>query len=203
MSNSEASGSKVIKSAMTRGGWQLSLFRGIVMLVLGLAAIAAPSQALLVIVIVIGLYLLIDGVITSIAAFRGRGGSSRMTVLGRGALSIIGGLLALLLPFAFPETKYNIWAYMLGVFAIIAGLLDLFTVGKAFREIETKATMIISGLLLLLLGILLLLIPTLIKQEKMYIVGLTIAALGLVSLVAAFIQRRSARKSQSQIQFKA
>ena len=200
MSKSEASGSKVIKGAMTRGGWQLSLLRGIVMLLLGLFAIVAPKQALFVIVMVIGLYLLIDGVITAIAAFRGRGGSSRMTVLGRGALSIIGGLLVLLLPFVFPEAAPVIWAYMLGVFAIIAGLLDLFTVGKARRELESKSTMIISGLLLLLLGILLLLMPTLFAQDKLFVVGLTIAALGLVSLVAAFIQRRTAKKSQ--VQFK-
>ena len=198
MSKSETSGSKVLKDAMTRGGWQLSLLRGILMLLLGLFAIVAPKQALLVIVIVIGFYLLIDGIITSVAAFRGRGGSSRMTVLGRGTLSVIGGLLVLLLPFVFPEAATVIWAYMLGVVAIIAGLLDLFTVGKARREIETKSTMIISGLLLLLLGILLLLIPTLIANDKMFYVGLTIAALGLVSLVAAFIQRRAAKKSQIQ-----
>jgi uncharacterized membrane protein HdeD (DUF308 family) len=201
MSKSEVSGSKVIKGAMTRGGWQLSLLRGIVMLLLGLFAIVAPEQALFVIVMVIGLYLLIDGVITAIAAFRGRGGSSRMTVLGRGALSIIGGLLVLLLPFVFPEAATVIWAYMLGVIAVIAGLLDLITVGKARREIETKSTMIISGLLLILLGILLLLMPTLIAQDKLFVVGLTIATLGVVSLVAAFIQRRAAKKNQ--VQFKA
>jgi uncharacterized membrane protein HdeD (DUF308 family) len=201
MSKSEVSGSKVIKGAMTRGGWQLSLLRGIVMLLLGLFAIVAPQQALFVIVMVIGLYLLIDGVITAIAAFRGRGGSSRMTVLGRGALSIIGGLLVLLLPFVFPEAATVIWAYMLGVIAVIAGLLDLITVGKARREIETKSTMIISGLLLILLGILLLLMPTLIAQDKLFVVGLTIATLGVVSLVAAFIQRRAAKKNQ--VQFKA
>lgn len=196
MSKSEASGSKVLKGAMTRGGWQLSVLRGILMLLLGLFTIIAPAQALLVIVLVISFYLLIDGLITSVAAFRGRGGSSRMMVLGRGALSIIGGLLVLLLPYAFPETGYIIWAYVLGGFALIAGLLDLLTVGRAYKEIGNKSTMIISGLLLLLLGVLLLLIPTLIDQNKMYVIGLTIAALGLVSLAAAFFQRRAAKKSQ-------
>lgn len=200
MSKSEASGSKVIKGAMTRGGWQLSLLRGIVMVLLGLFAIVAPKQALLVIVYVIGFYLLIDGVITAVAAFRGRGGSSRMTVLGRGAMSIIGGLLVLLLPFIFPEAAPIIWSYMLGIIAILAGLLDLITVGKARREIETKSTMIISGLLLILLGILLLLMPMLIANDRMFVVGLTIVVLGLVSLIAAFIQRRAAKKDQ--IQFK-
>jgi len=200
MSKSEASGSKVVKSAMTRGGWQLSLIRGIVMLLLGLFAIVAPKQALLVIVMVIGFYLLIDGVITSIAAFRGRGGSSKMTVLGRGALSIIGGLLVLLLPFVFPEAAPTIWAYMLGLIALIVGILDLVTVARAHREFETKSTMIISGLLLMLLGILLLLLPSLVARDQLFVVGLTIAALGVVSLVAAYIQRRSAKKRQ--IQFK-
>jgi len=200
MSKSEASGSKVVKSAMTRGGWQLSLIRGIVMLLLGLFAIVAPKQALLVIVMVIGFYLLIDGVITSIAAFRGRGGSSKMAVLGRGALSIIGGLLVLLLPFVFPEAAPTIWAYMLGLIALIVGILDLVTVARAHREFETKSTMIISGLLLMLLGILLLLLPSLVARDQLFVVGLTIAALGVVSLVAAYIQRRSAKKRQ--IQFK-
>ena len=200
MSKSEASGSKIVRSAMTRGGWQLSLIRGIVMLLLGLFAIIAPKQALLVIVMVIGFYLLIDGVITSIAAFRGRGGSSKMTVLGRGALSIIGGLLVLLLPFVFPEAAPTIWAYMLGLIALIVGILDLVTVARAHREFETKSTMIISGLLLMLLGILLLLLPSLVARDQLFVVGLTIAALGVVSLVAAYIQRRSAKKRQ--IQFK-
>lgn len=200
MSKSEASGSKVIKGAMTRGGWQLSLLRGIVMLLLGLFAIVAPQQALFVIVMVIGVYLLIDGVITSVAAFRGRGGSSRMAVLGRGALSIIGGLLVLLLPFVFPEAAPTIWAYMLGLIALIVGILDLVTVARAHREFETKSTMIISGLLLILLGILLLLLPALIARDQLFVVGLTIAGLGLVSIVAAFIQRRSAKKRK--IQFK-
>jgi uncharacterized membrane protein HdeD (DUF308 family) len=60
--------------------------------------------------------------------------------------------------------------------------------------------MIISGLLLMLLGILLILLPFLIEREQMTVIGLTIGALGVVSLVAAFIQRRSAKKRQ--IQFK-
>jgi uncharacterized membrane protein HdeD (DUF308 family) len=198
MSKSEASGSKVIKEAMTRGGWQLSLLRGIMMLLLGFFAIVAPKQALLVIVMVIGFYLLIDGVITSIAAFRGRGGSSRMAVLGRGALSIIGGLLVLLLPFVFPEAAPTIWAYMLGLIALIVGILDLVTVARAHREFETKSTMIISGLLLILLGVLLLLLPALIARDQLFVVGLTIAALGVVSLAASLIQRRSAKKRQIQ-----
>lgn len=201
MSKSEASGSKVLSGAMTRGGWQLSLLRGIAMLLLGLFAIIAPQQALLVIVLVIGVYLLIDGAITSIAAFRGRGGSSRMAVLGRGGLSIIGGLLVLLLPFVFPEAAPRIWAFMLGLIALIVGLLDLITVARAHREFETKSTMILSGILLMLLGIFLLLLPALIAREQMAVVGVTIAALGVVSLIAAFIQRRSAKKRQ--IQFKA
>ncbi len=201
MSKSEASGSKLLSGAMTRGGWPLSFLRGIVMILLGLFAIVAPKQALLVIVLVIGVYLLIDGVITAVAAFRGRGGSSRMAVLGRGALSIIGGLLVLLLPFVFPEAAPAIWAYMLGIVALIAGILDLITVGRARREIDTKGTMIINGLLLMLLGILLLLLPTLIANDSMFVVGLTIVALGVVSLVAAYLQRRAAKKSQ--IQFKA
>ena len=201
MSKSEASGSKVIKGAMTRGGWQLSLMRGIIMLLLGLFAIVAPQQALFVIVMVIGFYLLIDGVITSIAALRGRGGSSKTAVLARGALSVIGGLLVLLLPFVFPEAAVTIWAYMLGLIALIVGLLDLVTVARAHREFETKSTMIISGLLLILLGILLLLLPSLIVRDQLFVVGLTIAGLGVVSLVAAFIQRRSAKKQQ--IQFNA
>ncbi len=196
MSKSEASGSKVITGAMTRGGWQLSVLRGVAILLLGLFAIAAPKQALFVMVQVIGLYLLIDGVITSLAAFRGRGGSSRMVVLGRGALSIIGGLLVLLLPFVFPEIAPTIWAYMLGLIAFVLGIVDLLTVAKAHREFETKSTMIISGLLLMLLGILMILLPFLIEREQMAVVGLTIAALGVVNLVAAFIQRRSAKKSQ-------
>jgi uncharacterized membrane protein HdeD (DUF308 family) len=198
MSKSEASGSKVIKGAMTRGGWPLSLLRGIVMVLLGLVAIVAPAQALRIIVMVIGLYLLIDGVITSVAALRGRGGSSRMAVLAQGALSIIGGMLILLLPFVFPETAPTIWAYMLGLIALIVGLLDLVTVARAHREFETKSTMIISGLLLMLLGILLLLLPSLIARDQLFVVGLTIAALGVVSLIAAFIQRRSAKKRQNQ-----
>ncbi len=201
MSKSEASGSKVIKGAMTRGGWQLSFLRGLIMILLGVVAIVAPKQALLIIVLVIGLYLLIDGVITSVAALRGRGGSSSMAVLARGALSIIGGLLILLLPFVFPEAATTIWAYMLGLIALIVGLLDLVTVARAHREFETKSTMILSGFLLLLLGILLLLLPTLIARDQLFVVGLTIAGLGLVSLVAAYIQRRSAKKRQ--IQFNA
>ncbi|MBE2221366.1 MAG: DUF308 domain-containing protein [Anaerolineae bacterium] len=198
MSKSEASGSKVLSGAMTRGGWQLSLLRGVAMLLLGLFAIIAPGKALLVIVLVIGFYLLIDGVITSIAAFRGRGGSSRMAVLGRGALSIIGGLLVLLLPFVFPEAAPTIWAYMLGLTALLVGIIDLVTVARAHREFETKSTMILSGLLLMLLGILLLLLPSLIARDQMAVVGLTIAALGVVSLAAAFIQRRVAKKQQIQ-----
>ncbi len=200
MSKSEASGSKLLSRAITRGGWPLSLLRGLVMIVLGLVAMVAPTQALLIIVLGIGVYLLIDGMITAVAAFRGRGGHSRMMVLGRGTLSIIGGLLALLLPSVFPEAPPTIWAYLLGVVTLISGILDLVIVGRARREINTKGPMIINSLLLLLLGILLLLLPTLIAKDSMFIVGLAIAILGIASLGAAYLQRRAAKKSR--IQFK-
>ncbi|MCZ7672892.1 MAG: hypothetical protein M5U34_40105 [Chloroflexi bacterium] len=41
------------------------------------------------------------------------------------------------------------------------------------------------------------LLPFLIEREQMAVVGLTIAALGVVNLVAAFIQRRSAKRARS------
>ena len=114
-------------AANVRRYWWLFLIRGLFGLALGVFAIIFPGATLAVAVILIGAYLIVDGIVALIKAFQiMRSDAHWWVLLLEGILSVAVGLAI----FAWPGLSILSLAYLVGYWAIITGVFAIVT---AFR----------------------------------------------------------------------
>jgi uncharacterized membrane protein HdeD (DUF308 family) len=109
-------------SATLAQHWWTVALRGVIAVLFGLIALAAPGAALLSLALLFGAYLLVDGVVDLYVTWRAnRAGAPWGALLGEAVLNIIMGLIALVIPAA------AVFAFiiMLSVWALITGVLEL------------------------------------------------------------------------------
>ena len=112
-----------MNAALSRHWWVIAL-RGVIAVLFGLIALTAPGAALLSLALLLGAYLLVDGVAELYVTWRAAQAQAPWgALLGEAVLSIIMGLIALVMPaaavFAF-VILLSIWALITGVLELVA-----------------------------------------------------------------------------------
>jgi uncharacterized membrane protein HdeD (DUF308 family) len=162
--------------------WALAL-RGLVAVLFGLAALFWPGLVLAVLIILFGAYALVDGVFALIAAFRSSGrGMRRPLLLIEGVIGILFGLLALF----WPALTALALLYIIAFWAIFTGIARLVMAFMLRREIENEWSIALSGMLSVILGIVLILLPGAGLLAYTWLIGLLALALGIALIVYAF-----------------
>lgn len=158
--------------------WFLSV-QGIIMVVFGLIALISPELTLKAIVQFFGILLLMAGVFLILMT------KSRVNNMGdfwfyEGLLNVIIGLLFLI----FPSFVVNLFLIILGVIALLIGLINLNFI------IKTKPPFfwlnIIRNIILVAFGLLFLLVPFQGAVVIINIIGLVALFYGVVSLITAY-----------------
>jgi uncharacterized membrane protein HdeD (DUF308 family) len=170
------------------GMWQAILLRGIASLVFGLLCFFYPGITLSIIVIIFGLYLLVDGAAGVWSAFRGSPGRARPALLLQSTLSLIIGLGFLLAPQL--ATTYVI--IVIGLWNIAVGLLQLAGSITLRREIDHALPIGLSGAVSALLGLLIVFYPAGAAISIIWIIAGAAVFVGLVLIVFAMKLRRAA-----------
>ena len=132
---------------MTKG---MTIFRAIVMLIIGIAMFFAPLQTLWWMTIVIGAIVMVDG----IALFSGAMQSDdelRSVMMVNAILLIILGIFSL----SAPLMMDMIWVMLLGIWQLLAGLQYLFLQKKSRHTLFTLT----NGILSILAGLFFLFMP--------------------------------------------
>jgi uncharacterized membrane protein HdeD (DUF308 family) len=151
MSNQALSGLDGIQSrlaAAIHAHWKLFLAEGIVMMVLGLLAIAVPEVATLAITILIGWLFFIGGIFRTISVLQHRAMPGFAWSLLIAVLAILLGLILIIRPIAGALTL-TIW---LIVFFIIEGIAAIFLAIEHRRHLPSWGWVLLSGLVDLLLA---------------------------------------------------
>jgi uncharacterized membrane protein HdeD (DUF308 family) len=162
--------------------WALAL-RGLVAVLFGLAALFWPGLVLAVLIILFGAYALVDGVFALIAAFRSsRRGMRKPLLLIEGVIGILFGLLALF----WPDLTALALLYIIAFWAIFTGIARIVMAIMLRREIENEWSIALSGVLYVILGIVLILLPGAGLLAYTWLIGLLTLALGIALIVYAF-----------------
>jgi uncharacterized membrane protein HdeD (DUF308 family) len=162
--------------------WALAL-RGLVAVLFGLAAPFWPGLVLAVLIILFGAYALVDGVFALIAAFRSSGrGMRKPLLLIEGVIGILFGLLALF----WPDLTALALLYIIAFWAIFTGIARIVMAIMLRREIENEWSIGLSGMLSVILGIVLILLPGAGLLAYTWLIGLLALALGIALIVYAF-----------------
>jgi uncharacterized membrane protein HdeD (DUF308 family) len=167
--------------------WWLFLIRGLLGIALGVFALLYPGATLAIAVILIGAYLIVDGVVAIWKAFSVmRSDAHWWVLLLEGILGVAVGLVI----FVWPGISIISLAYLVGYWAIITGVLALVTAFRVRTHVPGEWLYVLFGVVSVVFGFFVLLAPA---TGLVYIV-LMIAIYGFVvgaTMIALAFRARS------------
>jgi uncharacterized membrane protein HdeD (DUF308 family) len=177
-----------------RNWWALAL-RGVAAILLGILAFAWPGITLFVLVLFFGAYMLVDGIFAIVAAVRAAGEEDRWwLLLIEGILGVLAGLVA----FFWPGLTALALLYFIAAWAIVTGIMEIVAAIRLRQEIEGEWALGLSGLLSVIFGILLVVLPAPAGLLSLvWLVGAYAVATGVLLLILAF-RVRSEASSEAQ-----
>ena len=174
--------------SLLQGKWWALLLRGILAIILGLILLANLSSSVMGVLIFIGYYLIIDGIIKLSQAYvqRASGINFRHT--------LIGGLVALalgVLVFAWPEMSAIVLIALVATHAIFQGVTDVYAVIKMRSEMKTGWFWwhVIAGIVQVIFGIWMIFQPLIGGLTVIIVIGIYLILLGIVLIVRSFQAR--------------
>lgn len=166
--------------------WGVLVTLGVLMLLVGIAAIAFPLAATLAAEIVIGAALLISGVLLFAQAVSRSGCNGRGLTCATGLLSIVAGLLLL----AFPVSGVVTLTLLVGAYFLISGGLRV-ALALVVRPLDSWGWMMLSGVLALVLALLVIVqFPDIAAWLLGVLVGVDLLFAGWWALLIGLTQRR-------------
>jgi uncharacterized membrane protein HdeD (DUF308 family) len=176
--------------------WWVLALRGLVAILFGLAALFWPGLILTVLIVFFGLYALVDGILAIIAAFRSSGqGMRRPLLLIEGVIGILFGILALF----WPGLTVLTLVYFVAFWALLSGIARIVMAVMLRREIENEWSIALSGVLSVILGIVLLLLPGAGLLAYTWLIGILALAVGIVLVYYAFRVRGQRMSGSSRV----
>jgi uncharacterized membrane protein HdeD (DUF308 family) len=165
------------------GHWWALALRGVIAILFGLAAFLRPDIALEALILLFGAYALVNGVFAIVGVFGGtRGGTPRWLLLVEGVASILAGLIAFLLPGLTAVALL----YLVAAWAVVTGLAQIATAIRLRQEIRGEWALILGGILSVLFGVLLAVLPGVGILSLIWLIGAYAVVFGLLLLIAAF-----------------
>lgn len=176
-----------------RSLWWLVLIRGILFVLLGIAALAQPVVAVLAFTMVFGIYAIVDGLMVAIAAIVARKDYEGWGwLVAQGVLTILAGVLIVALPGAAGLIGVFAILWFLAISAFVGGIITL--VAAARSRGGSKGWGIASGIVDILFGILIAVLaitsPAGTLLATVWVVAIGAILLGVVLIVASFRVRR-------------
>lgn len=139
-------GGTTMEALSRNWGWLLAL--GILMIILGVLAIAAPQVATIAVQLMLGWILVISGVAEGIHAFMARGWGGFLLELLSAILYLVVGILLLTNPL---EGALAL-TILLAVFLIVEGIFKIIT-ALGVREHRAWGWLLASGIISVILGL--------------------------------------------------
>ena len=128
---------------LARNWWALAL-RGLVAVLFGLLTFMLPGITLVTLVLLFGVYALVDGIFNVIAFFRVA--SHHWALLIEGLVGIIAGILT----FAWPAMTAVVLLYLIAFWAIFTGVFEIVAGIRLRKAITNEWILILMGVLSLL-----------------------------------------------------
>lgn len=167
--------------------WWLLLLRGLAGIVFGILALLWPGLTVMALLIVFGVYAVLDGILALITGFRRRSLDEHWWAWALdGILSIAIGLMALFWP-AATALAFVIW---IAAWAIVAGGFRIYAAIRLRHELEGEWALVLSGVLLVVWGVLMVLVPAAGLLSLAWLIGIFALLIGVMMLVLAFRLRR-------------
>jgi len=172
---------------LSRNWWALAL-RGLAAIVFGVLAFAWPGLTLWALVLLFGAYMLVDGIFAIVGAVRAAGRETRWwLLLVEGVLGVLAGLVA----FLWPGITALALLYLVAAWAIATGILQIVGAIRLRREIEGEWALILGGVLSVIFGLVLAVLPGSGILALVWLIGAYAVVSGVLLIVLAFRVRNN------------
>ena len=164
------------------GNWWALALRGAAAILFAILAFLWPAMTATALVLLFAAYALVDGVFAIIAAVRAARHHARSwPLLLEGILDL--GIAAI--AFLWPMTALVALIYLIAIWAIISGVV-LITAGQTLIRLAGEWLLVLAGVLSILLGIVLLVAPSVGVVALSWSLGLYALLFGIALLAVAF-----------------
>lgn len=171
--------------------WWMLLLRGLIAILFGVLAWLLPAVSMAMLVLLFGIYVLVDGVLGVWAAIVGRGQDEHWWVLLLWGLVGIGvGIITLLAP---GITAMALLFYI-AIWAVATGVLQIIAAIRLRREISGEWLLILAGLASAVFGVLLMAQPSAGALALLWLIAAYAIVFGVIMVIVAFRARSFARR---------
>jgi uncharacterized membrane protein HdeD (DUF308 family) len=177
-------------SMLSENWWVLAL-RGLLAVLFGFAALVLPLGTLEAVGRLFGVYAILEGALVVLIGMRGT--QYRGAFLSEGAFGIMAGLVAV----AWPGVTALVLLYVIAIWAILSGIAEIIAAVALRREIEGEWVLFLVGILSVVLGVAMAVLPSVGVLSLIWLVGLYALAVGVAMIVLAFRVRDVRRRGSS------
>ena len=178
---------------MGRNSWILGV-RGVVAILFGLYALLAPWRALATLILAFGVCILLEGILSIVAAVRVHDHNQRsLPIALEGIVCVIVALLALLRP----DAAALAWLYLVSGFAVVSGILHMAGAIQLRKQFAGEWVLILNGALTTLFGILMILLPLAGLLSLIWLLGAYSVFFGALLLAVALRLRARWRATEA------
>lgn len=163
--------------------WGLVALRGVAGIIFGLLILSNPLLSLAVLMVFFGIYSLVDGVVTVVAAVANRRDQPRWgSYLVSGLLGAAAGIVIL----AWPRWTAVGLGYLIAAWAFVTGMGEIAAGIRLRKEITGEWLLMLAGAILVALGLALSLVPGAGALALTWWIGVAAVILGAVRIGDAF-----------------
>jgi len=162
--------------------WWAILIRGIVAVALAILLVTATGFTLNVLIIILGLYLLLDGLLAIIASLAATGHKNWWVLLLEGIVSLAAGIAV----FAWPALTLLILVYLVAIWAIITGIFEFVASIVASWASPGKIFIGAVGVLSVILGTIILIYPLISLMAMIWLIAIYALVIGLALIIFSF-----------------
>jgi uncharacterized membrane protein HdeD (DUF308 family) len=176
-------------NVLQRGWWRL-LLRGLAAIAFGLIAWLRPGISLAALVIVFGLYALVDGILCVWMGIAGRKlNEDWWVLLLMGFIGIGVGLLT----FSRPGITALGLLFYIAIWAIARGALEIVAAIHLRKEVKGEWRLVVAALASIALGVFLMASPARGVLALLWVIGLFAIVFGVMEVILAFRARKFVR----------
>lgn len=163
--------------------WWMLVLRGLIAIIFGIMAWAWTGITLNSLILVVGIYIIADGIVSVAASFARIGqGYGFWPMLLLGFLSILFGLAII----AWPDLTAIALMYWIGAWAIVTGIMEIIGAIHYRKVLPDVWSPLIGGALALIFGILVVIAPGAGALALVKVIGLFAIFFGVAEIALGF-----------------
>ena len=148
--------------------WWLYVLRGILALAFGLIALIWPGLTLQILVMLFGIYVIIEGALALVTAFRRPEENARWLLLFEGVIGILAGVFT----FSWPAITTLILLVFISAWAIVTGVIEIIAAVQLRKEIKGEWILGLTGIVSILIGLSLIITPVAGTLALVWLIGI-------------------------------